>query len=118
MRSWPIRHRLFGLFLLAAILAAVIFLAVFDSSGAILHPRLWLLAILGTGILAALAATLSGATAPEARDLRQSSEFLEFAQAAGGFGVFDLNLFTDQITATPLFFELLGLSGNRALFTR
>ncbi len=39
---------------------------------------------------------------------RHSPEFLEFAQAAGGFGVFDLNLTTGDISGTPLFFELIG----------
>jgi PAS domain S-box-containing protein len=37
-------------------------------------------------------------------------EFLEFAQAAGGFGVFELNLRTGQIHGSPLFFELIGFS--------
>ena len=41
--------------------------------------------------------------------LRRSAEFLEFAQAAGGFGVYDLDLLTGDISGTPLFFELLGL---------
>jgi PAS domain S-box-containing protein len=50
--------------------------------------------------------------------MRRSSEFLEFAQAAGGFGVFDLDLVTGQVTGTPLFFELLGLANSTALFTR
>ena len=50
--------------------------------------------------------------------MRRSSEFLEFAQAAGGFGVFDLDLVTGQVTGTPLFFELLGLHNPAALFTR
>ena len=40
---------------------------------------------------------------------RRSAEFLEFAQAAGGFGVFELNLVTGQIKGTSLFFELIGL---------
>jgi two-component system sensor histidine kinase/response regulator len=53
----------------------------------------------------------------EAR-LRRSSELLEFAQAAGGFGVFDLDLITGQVTGTPLFFELAGLSDSTSLFTR
>jgi PAS domain S-box-containing protein len=55
-----------------------------------------------------------------ARDtqLRRSSEFLEFAQAAGGFGVFDLDLVTGEVTGTPLFFDLLGLPNPAALFTR
>jgi two-component system sensor histidine kinase/response regulator len=50
--------------------------------------------------------------------LRRSSEFLEFAQAAGGFGVFDLDLVTGRIIGTPLFFELLGMANHEALFTR
>jgi two-component system, sensor histidine kinase and response regulator len=41
--------------------------------------------------------------------MRRSAEFLEFAQAAGGFGVFDLDLVTGGITGTPLFFDLIGL---------
>ena len=50
--------------------------------------------------------------------LRRSSEFLEFAQAAGGFGVFDLDLVTGQVTGTPLFFEHLDLAQRDVLFTR
>jgi PAS domain S-box-containing protein len=50
--------------------------------------------------------------------LRRSSELLEFAQAAGGFGVFDLDLVTGQVTGTPLFFELIGLENSTLLFTR
>jgi two-component system, sensor histidine kinase and response regulator len=69
-------------------------------------------------LFAILAAAWGAAPAPEVRELRRSSEFLEFAQTAGGFGVFDLDLVTNQIIATPLFFELLGLPGNHALFTR
>jgi two-component system, sensor histidine kinase and response regulator len=40
---------------------------------------------------------------------RRSAEFLEFAQSAGGFGVFELNLGTGTIRGTSLFFELIGL---------
>src|SRR5436305_5499504 len=50
--------------------------------------------------------------------LRRSAEFLEFAQEAGGFGVFDFELVTGRITGTPLFFELLGIPGGEAIFTR
>jgi len=50
--------------------------------------------------------------------MRRSSEFLEFAQAAGGFGVFDLDLVTGQVTGTTLFFELLGIKNAGGLFTR
>ena len=39
----------------------------------------------------------------------RSAEFLEFAQSAGGFGVFELNLVTGIIKGTSLFFELIGL---------
>jgi two-component system sensor histidine kinase/response regulator len=49
---------------------------------------------------------------------RRSTEFLEFAQAAGGFGVFDLDLVTGQVSGTPLFFNLIGLANDVALFTR
>ena len=50
--------------------------------------------------------------------LRRSSEFLEFAQAAGGFGVFDLDLVTGQVNGTPLFFDLIGLANRHVTFTR
>ena len=50
--------------------------------------------------------------------LRRSSEFLEFAQAAGGFGVFELDLVTGQVTGTPLFYELAGIENSSALFSR
>jgi two-component system sensor histidine kinase/response regulator len=42
----------------------------------------------------------------------RSAEFLEFAQAVGGVGVFDLNLVTGDISGTPLFFDLIGLPGR------
>ena len=45
----------------------------------------------------------------------RSLEFLEFAQAAGGFGVFELNLRSGGIQGTPLFFELIGLPKGREL---
>jgi two-component system sensor histidine kinase/response regulator len=50
--------------------------------------------------------------------LRRSSEFLEFAQAAGGFGVFDLDLVTGQVTGTQLFFDMVGMPMRGMLFTR
>ncbi len=50
--------------------------------------------------------------------LAHSPDFLEFAQAAGGFGVFDLNLATGGISGTPLFFELIGLPGRDLTLTR
>src|ERR1700730_73479 len=50
--------------------------------------------------------------------MRRSAEFLEFAQAAGGFGVFDLDLLTGGISGTPLFFDLIGLAYCDATLTR
>ncbi len=50
--------------------------------------------------------------------MRRSSDVLEFAVAAGGCGVFDLDLVTAQLTATPLFFELLGIARGTTPFTR
>src|ERR1700692_3835991 len=49
---------------------------------------------------------------------RRSSDFLEFAQAAGGFGVFDLNLASGDISGTALFFELIGLPHRDLTLTR
>jgi two-component system sensor histidine kinase/response regulator len=48
----------------------------------------------------------------------RSSDFLEFAQAAGGFGVFDLDLATGDIGGTPLFFELVGLPSRKHALSR
>jgi two-component system, sensor histidine kinase and response regulator len=50
--------------------------------------------------------------------MRRTADFLEFAQAAGGFGVFDLDLATGGISGTPLFFELIGLKSNDQALTR
>jgi PAS domain S-box-containing protein len=49
---------------------------------------------------------------------RRSSDFLELAQAAGGFGVFDLNLVTGAISGTPLFFALIGQPSRSQTLTR
>jgi PAS domain S-box-containing protein len=49
---------------------------------------------------------------------RRSAEFLEFAQAAGGFGVFELNLDSGRIQGTSLFFELIGLECRDMTLTR
>ncbi len=55
---------------------------------------------------------------PGEADARGSAEFLEFAQAAGGFGVFELNLNTGRIQGTSLFFELIGLECRDMTLTR
>ena len=47
--------------------------------------------------------------------MRKSADFLEFAAAAGGFGVFDLDLVTGDIGGTPLFFDLIGLRRRETL---
>jgi two-component system, sensor histidine kinase and response regulator len=48
----------------------------------------------------------------------RSAEFLECAQAAGGFGVYDLDLFTGDISGSPLFFELIGMPGGPQTLSR
>jgi two-component system, sensor histidine kinase and response regulator len=55
---------------------------------------------------------------PSGTDGSRSSEFLEFAQAAGGFGVFELNLATGLMQGTSLFFELIGLECRDMTLTR
>jgi len=44
--------------------------------------------------------------------MHRSADFLDVAQAAGGFGVFELNFHTGQIQGTTLFFELIGLQAG------
>jgi two-component system, sensor histidine kinase and response regulator len=51
-------------------------------------------------------------------ELHRSSEFLRFAQCAGGFGIFDLDLAGAEITATPLFHEIIGIPCYGLSFTR
>jgi two-component system, sensor histidine kinase and response regulator len=73
---------------------------------------------------AAAPAPLAPASPPvshaKARDaqLRRSYDFMEFAQTAGGFGVFDLDLLSGDISGTPLFFELLGRKSGDLTLTR
>ena len=50
--------------------------------------------------------------------MRPTSDFLEFAQAAGGFGVFDLDLANGDISGSPLFFDLIGLPPCNGVLTR
>jgi PAS domain S-box-containing protein len=51
-------------------------------------------------------------------ELRRSSEFLRFVQHVGGFGIFELDLESAQIDATPLFFKLIGVESHGLQFTR
>ena len=66
----------------------------------------------------ASAAVSSPAAAETDSSGRRSAEFLEFAQSAGGFGVFELNLVTGIIKGTSLFFELIGLECRDMSLTR
>jgi two-component system sensor histidine kinase/response regulator len=50
--------------------------------------------------------------------MRRSAEYFELAQAAGGFGVFELNLLTGGVGGTPLFFELIGLKAGNLMLSR
>jgi two-component system, sensor histidine kinase and response regulator len=50
--------------------------------------------------------------------MHRSAEFLEFAQAAGGFGVFDLDLVSGAIGGTALFFDLIDLPRRDGTLTR
>src|ERR1700722_6531867 len=50
--------------------------------------------------------------------LRRSYDFMEFAQSAGGFGVFDLDLLSGDISGTPLFFDLIGQKSRELTLTR
>jgi two-component system, sensor histidine kinase and response regulator len=51
-------------------------------------------------------------------EFRRSSEFLRFVQHVGGFGIFELDLESAQIDATPLFFQLIGVQSHGLQFTR
>ncbi|MEA3196573.1 MAG: two-component system, sensor histidine kinase and response regulator, partial [Gammaproteobacteria bacterium] len=50
--------------------------------------------------------------------MRRSADFLEFAAAAGGFGVFELELATGTVSGTSLFFDLIGLADRDQTLTR
>jgi PAS domain S-box-containing protein len=63
-----------------------------------------------SALQSAARAVLGGARDARKAESLDSSAFLEFAQAAGGFGVFNLDLSSQQLTGTPLFFELIGLA--------
>ena len=50
--------------------------------------------------------------------LHRAAEFLRFAQCAGGFGIFDLDLATGEIEATPLFFDIISIPSHGVSFHR
>ncbi len=119
MRNWTIPRKLLALaaFAGALFLAAqgdaatrlVVVVALFMAGG------IWLLLSKppgpAAGTIRHLDATLSETKRREA-ELIRSRDFLEFAQAAGGFGVFDLNLVSRRMTGSALFFELLGIAAG------
>ena len=97
-----------------------------EADRSLRSDQIWLIVALGAAILISLAAAWRSADALAKRiararerdtQVQRSSEFLEFAQAAGGFGVFDLDLVTSRVSGTPLFFELLDIRSNEALVT-
>jgi PAS domain S-box-containing protein len=53
-----------------------------------------------------------------AESLRNTTEFLELAQAAGGFGIFDLDLMNGTIQGSAVFFELIGIKASDRFMTR
>ena len=107
MRNWTIPRKLLALaaFAGALFLAAqgdaatrlVVVVALFMAGG------VWLLLSKppgpAAGTIRHLDATLSETKRREA-ELIRSRDFLEFAQAAGGFGVFDLNLVSRRMTGS------------------
>ena len=70
------------------------------------------------GVLPALAAAPAAPAAAPISRSHDAPDFLEFAQAAGGIGVFDLDLVTGDISGTPLFFELIGLANRKVCLAR
>src|ERR1700678_1406934 len=70
------------------------------------------------GVLPAVAAAPAAPAAAPISRSHDAPDFLEFAQAAGGFGVFDLDLITGDISGTPLFFELIGLPNRKVCLAR
>jgi PAS domain S-box-containing protein len=131
MRSWPIRWNLIAIPIAAVLMLAVTLGWVAYSRQSNVAARCIEPALL---FLVALASFAAGkARLPEspgedsgspphrrarATHLRRSSEFLEFAQAAGGVGVFDFDVVSQEVIGTPLFFELAGLSPATSMLTR
>jgi PAS domain S-box-containing protein len=53
-----------------------------------------------------------------AAQLLRSPDFLEIAQAAGGFGAYDLDLLSGDISGTPLYFDLIGMPSRSQILSR
>jgi PAS domain S-box-containing protein len=69
-------------------------------------------------VLSELLQSMVRASRKREADLVRAAHILEFAQAAGGFGIFDLDLLNQQLTGTALFFELLGLPAGDLTLTQ
>jgi PAS domain S-box-containing protein len=70
------------------------------------------------GVLPAVAAAPAAPAAAPISRSHDAPDFLEFAQAAGGVGIFDLDLLTGDISGTPLFFGLIGLPNRKVCLSR
>src|ERR1700723_2838646 len=70
------------------------------------------------GVLPAVAAAPAAPAAAPISRSHDAPDFLEFAQAAGGVGIFDLDLLTGDISGTPLFFGLIGLPNRKVCVSR
>jgi two-component system, sensor histidine kinase and response regulator len=70
------------------------------------------------GVLPTVAAAPATAPAAPISQSHHAPDFLEFAQAAGGIGVFNLDLITGDISGSPLFFALIGLPNRKVCLSR
>jgi two-component system sensor histidine kinase/response regulator len=70
------------------------------------------------GVLPTVAAAPAAPAAAPISRSHDAPDFLEFAQAAGGVGIFDLDLLTGDISGTPLFFGLIGLPNRKVCLSR
>jgi signal transduction histidine kinase/DNA-binding response OmpR family regulator len=49
---------------------------------------------------------------------RRAADLLKYAQVASGFGIFELDLASEQLTGTPVFFELLDMESRHLTISR
>src|SRR5450631_175599 len=118
MRRRPIRRKLLSFPLVAARLLAAVAAGVLGIRRTPRSP-LTLAGPTPPMLPASLTAPSACASTPQsiranvpAAQTRRSADILELAQEAGGFGVFDLDLVTGDISGTPQFFDLIGLQSR------
>jgi hypothetical protein len=70
------------------------------------------------GVLPIVAAAPAAPPAAPISQSHHAPDFLEFAQTAGGIGVFNLDLITGDISGSPLFFALIGLPSRKVCLCR